>query len=135
MKNLCSFDCQVQCEEFYTEEMCFNQEELLEEETVIISYSVVDEIMEKIEKYQMLFDDAASYLHWNVDCDDVVEFERVLDVVIGYQEILDDLKSLSCVAEYFADEPAKPRYYHCHACPFTKGEEDVNGCTGNCALC
>ena len=122
------FDIQIQCEEFYTEN------DVVEEAVVTSCYTRVEETMDLILKYQMLFDDAESYLQNEVDCDDFFEHTRVTSILIGYQEILDDLKSLSWVAEYFANEPVRRRYYHCENCPFTKGEEDVNGCTCGCAL-
>ena len=123
------FDMQIQCEEFY-------REELQEREQAVVTSCVsrTEETMGLIAKYQMLFDDAESYLRNEVDCDDFFEHTRVTTILIGYQEILDDLKSFSWVAEYFIDEPAKRRYYDCNNCPFTKGEEDINSCTCGCAL-
>ncbi len=131
------FDMQIQCEEFYTENCLTEAEkaEILDDVVVVSCYSAVEETMDTITEMQMMIEDAESYLVHQVDSDDYMEHTRVINILITYQEILDELKSFSWVAPYFADEPAKRRYYDCNGyCPFKNGEQDVNSCTCGCAL-
>ena len=128
------FDMQIQCEEFYKAETIQDLLGEQDEVTTLPCFSQVEETMDKIAEYQLLFEDAEMYLANQVDSDDHLEYVTVVEKLITYQQILDDLKSLSWVAEYFVNEPVRRRYYDCNNCPFTEGEKNVNSCTCGCAL-